>query len=74
MDLYVVLVDFGPFHYQLGFEATPLVQLPQSELLLIKPSSDTDMIVVSMAPLTDTDHLRPERTHAQTCWNIDTNA
>lgn len=74
MDLYVALVAFGPFPHQLGFEATPFVQLPQSELLLIKPSSDTDMTVVSMAPLTGTDHLRPEHTHAQTYWNIDTNA
>lgn len=72
MDLYVVLVGFGPFHSQLGFEVTPLVWLFQSELLLIKPSSDTVMTVVSMAPRTDTAHFKPEHTNAKTYWNIDT--
>lgn len=63
MDLYVVLAGFGPSHHQLGFEVTPLVWFPQSELLLIKPSSHTVTTVVSVAPLTDTDHSGPEHTH-----------
>ncbi len=72
MDLYVVLVGFGPFHSQLGFEVTPLVRLSQSELLLIKSSSDTVMTVVSVAPLTHAGHFKPEHTYAKTYWNIDT--
>lgn len=71
MDLYVVLAGFRPSHHQLGFEVTPLVWFLQSELLLIKPSSHTVMTVVSVAPLTDMDHSRPEHTHVQRYWNID---
>lgn len=69
MDLcVVVLVGFGPFHHQLGSVVTPLVRLLQSELLLMKPSSDTVMTVVSMAPLM-TCTIRGQSIHT-VCANI----
>lgn len=49
----------------------PCLRLPHYELCLIKSPSDTVRAVDSGAPLTDTDHLRPEHTHAKTHCKID---
>lgn len=55
-----------------GFWGVTLVSdSPHYELCLIKPPSDTVRAVDSGAPLTDTDHLRPEHTHAKTHCKID---